>query len=271
MAPRFALNHIVAPRLELPAFFALAASLGIGEVEIRNDLPAAAALDRTSPAAVREAARRAGVTILTINALQRFDDWGPTRADEAAALADYAAGAGARGLVLVPANDGSRGGSPDQLPRTLEALGPILEDRGIAGLIEPLGFATCSLRSKRIAAAAIAAVGRPGHLRLVHDTFHHALAGEPALYPELTGLVHLSGVTERSLPVEALRDHHRGLVSDGDRLGTVDQARSLLAQGYAGPLSLEPFAPELHALADPARAIGESLDFVRRRLLEEAA
>jgi hypothetical protein len=37
-APRFALNHMVAPRLGPEAFFGLAAELGIGAVEIRNHL-----------------------------------------------------------------------------------------------------------------------------------------------------------------------------------------------------------------------------------------
>ena len=36
---RFALNHIAAPTLSLPDFFATARDLGVTEVEIRNDLP----------------------------------------------------------------------------------------------------------------------------------------------------------------------------------------------------------------------------------------
>ena len=35
---RFALNHIAAPNLSLPDFFAAARDLGVTEVEIRNDL-----------------------------------------------------------------------------------------------------------------------------------------------------------------------------------------------------------------------------------------
>ena len=42
--PRFALNHIIAPRLGPEAFFALAGALGIGAVEIRNDIPGTAIL-----------------------------------------------------------------------------------------------------------------------------------------------------------------------------------------------------------------------------------
>ena len=35
------------------------------------------------------------------------------------------------------------------------------------------------------------------------------------------------------------------------------QVRALLAGGYAGPFSLEPFSPTVHALPDPAGAIRE--------------
>ena len=40
--------------------------------------------------------------ILSINALQRFDDWRGDRPNQAVDLADYAAGCGAEALVLVP-------------------------------------------------------------------------------------------------------------------------------------------------------------------------
>ena len=42
---RFALNHMVAPRLGVEAFFALAAALGCEGVEIRNDLQGTAIAD----------------------------------------------------------------------------------------------------------------------------------------------------------------------------------------------------------------------------------
>ena len=47
--------------------------------------------------------------------------------------------------------------------------------------------------------AAIRAAGGEGCYRLVHDTFHHHLAGETAFFPEWTGLVHISGVTDPAL------------------------------------------------------------------------
>ena len=50
-----------------------------------------------------------------------------------------------------------------------------------------------------------------------------------------------------------MRDPHRVLVDRDDRLGNIAQMRALLAGGYAGPFSFEPFALSVHALRSPAR------------------
>jgi 2-keto-myo-inositol isomerase len=271
---RFALNHMTAPQLSVRDFFALARRLGLGDVEIRNDIAGQAMLDGTPAAAIRGMAGEAGVVILTINALQRFNDWTAERAREAEALIGYARDCGARALILVPANDGTveeTGLRAQKLRTALAALLPMLRDNGVAGLVEPLGFVTCSLRSKREAVAAINDVGGAGALRITHDTFHHHLAGEPELFPQLTGLVHISGVAEPLLRVDDMRDAHRVLVDRNDRIGNVKQIAALLAMGYNGPFSFEPFAEELRALRDPAQAIGQSMRFIEAELAAEAA
>jgi 2-keto-myo-inositol isomerase len=267
-SPHFALNHIVAPRLGLAELCRLAAGLAITRIEIRNDLPGQPVADGTPPEAVAAAAARSGVTIISINALQRFDDWGPAREREARELARYAEAAGARALVLVPTNDGSGRARDDRgtrLQRALRGLRPILADHGLLGLVEPLGFETSSLRFKAEAAEAIEAAGGQS-FRLVHDTFHHALAAEAELVPSLTGLVHISGVNDVTVPRSGMRDLHRGLVDPGDRLDTVGQIAALVAAGYDGPFSFEPFADEVHALSDPRAAIAASMDHIRTRL-----
>jgi 2-keto-myo-inositol isomerase len=269
---RFALNHMAAPQLGLADFFSLARTLGLTEVEIRNDIAGKPILDGTAPAAVKAAAEKAGVTIITINALQRFNEWNAAREREAVALADYAQACGARALVLVPVNDGSGqkdGERQKNVEIALRGLKPILGDRGVMGLVEPLGFAICSLSRKSEAAAAINAVG--GDFRLVHDTFHHHLAGEAEIFPALTGLVHISGVDDPSLKVADMRDKHRVLVGPRDRLGNIQQIRALRAAGYHGALSFEPFAEELRALPDPAEALRASMDFIGARILSQAA
>ncbi|MDQ0392165.1 TIM barrel protein [Labrys monachus] len=251
-AVHFALNHIIAPGLPLPAFFAGARELEIACVEIRNDLPGNAILDGTPAAEIRAEAERAGVAILSVNALQRFNDWSPARESEAAELADYAVQCGAQALVLVPGNDGGGRGDHERLTNlttALRALKPLLRARGLIGLVEPLGFETSSLRRKSEAVAGIDAVDGADVFRLVHDTFHHHLAGEDALFPERTGLVHISGVEDDIAPGD-MRDSHRVLVGEGDRLGNVAQIRALLAGGYEGTLSFEPFADSVHRLSE---------------------
>lgn len=271
---RFALNHMTAPQLGLADFFALARKAGISDVEIRNDLPGLPILDGTPASAVRKLADDHGVTILTINALQKFNRWSAERAAEAAALADYAAACGSQGLILVSANDGADNDPRSRLrhaTESLAALKPILSSRGVTGFVECLGFEMCSLRSKREAVEAIKAVNGGGVFRLTHDTFHHTLAGEADIFPAETGLVHISGVEDPKLSIADMRDSHRVLVGPADRLGNMTQISALRRGGYAGPLSFEPFAPEFRQLADPAGAVRASMDFVRTKLAALAA
>lgn len=266
---RFALNHMIAPQLGLTDFFALTRALGLSEVEIRNDLSANAILDGTSAKEVRATAGAADVKIISINALQRFNDWSDERAVEALALVRFAADCGAKALVLVPVNDGTgraNGERQGNLRVALKALKPILDDHGIVGLVECLGFESCSLRSKREAVDAITAIDRDRIFRIVHDTFHHHLAGEADIFPEMTGLVHISGVSDTDIGVSEMRDAHRGLIDSHDRLGNLEQMSALLDAGYGGSFSFEPFSEELRLVENPVRTISDSIAYIRSNL-----
>ncbi|MEH0294173.1 TIM barrel protein [Agrobacterium sp. CCNWLW71] len=260
---RFAINHITAPKLSLEEFFATARELGLTEVEIRNDLPDI--VGTVQPAAVKAAAEKAGVTIISINALYPFNVWSGDLPARAVAMADYAAASGAKALVMCPLNDGTEV-SFDDLVAALTAMKPILEERGLTGFVEPLGFPVSSLRTKAEAIKAIDAAGGGDVYRLVHDTFHHHLAGETVFFPERTGLVHISGVTDPAVSVADMLDAHRVLVDGGDRLENIAQIRTLQAAGYNGPYSFEPFASEVHALKNPAAALKDSIDHISRAL-----
>lgn len=260
---RFAINHITVPKLSLEEFFATARELGLTEVEIRNDLPDI--VGTVEPAAVKAAAEKAGVTIISINALYPFNVWSGDLPARAVAMADYAAASGAKALVMCPLNDGTEV-SFDDLVAALTAMKPILEERGLTGLVEPLGFPVSSLRTKAEAIKAIDAAGGGDVYRLVHDTFHHHLAGETVFFPERTGLVHISGVTDPAVSVADMLDAHRVLVDGGDRLENIAQIRTLQAAGYNGPYSFEPFASEVHALKNPAAALKDSIDHISRAL-----
>ncbi|WP_426240901.1 TIM barrel protein [Pararhizobium sp. DWP1-1-3] len=261
----FALNHMTAPALSPDAFFGLAASLGIAAVEIRNDLDGNAIIDGTPAGEIKALAEKHELTIISINALQRFNEWNEARAGEAQDLITYARDCGAKALVLVPVNDGSGqadGERQANLRRALSALKPMLEDARITGLVEPLGFEICSLRSKTEAVEAIRAVSGENRFKIVHDTFHHHLAGEEKFHPEMTGLVHISGVADPEVSVSAMRDPHRVLVDATDRLDNAGQIRTLLEKGYAGPFSFEPFSSEVHQSAEIKVAVRESMQFL---------
>jgi 2-keto-myo-inositol isomerase len=265
----YAINHMVAPRRSFAELLELATSLGLDQVEIRNDLDGVPMRDGTPPDRVRAEAEAAGVRILSINALQRFNDWNDARAGEATALARYAQGCGAQALVLCPVNDANdRLSEPERRERlhaALRALAPILEGAGIMGLVEPLGFATSSLRFKTDAIEAIEETGLGERFRLVHDTFHHYLSGEPRGFPEWTGLVHISGVDDPDLPLERMRDEHRVLVDVNDRCGTLLQILALM-EGYSGPYSFEPFAASVHGHDDIAGALEASMHWIDREI-----
>jgi 2-keto-myo-inositol isomerase len=257
---RFSLSHILAPRQSPTEFFAMARALGVTDVEIRNDTPNVVGTEL--PADVKAAAEAAGVNLLSINALYPFNVWNDERRAQTEKLADYAAACGAKALVMCPLNDGTPVAQADVVT-ALKAIKPILESRGIKGLVEPLGFPVSSLRRKADAIAAIKEAGGEGLFKLVHDTFHHHLASETDFFPEWTGLVHISGVADPEVSVADMLDAHRVLVDRRDRLGNVAQIRALKASGYTGPFSFEPFASEVQELADPQSALAGSMAWLR--------
>jgi 2-keto-myo-inositol isomerase len=265
----YALNHMVAPHKTFAEVVELATALGLDQVEIRSDLPGVAISDGTPPERIREQAEAAGVRILSLNALQRFNDWNDERAREAARLAGYAHGCGAPALVLCPVNDPAWRRSDQErlngLRQALRALAPILAQADIVGLIEPLGFPESSLRLKGDAVEAIEELDLGDRFRLVHDTFHHYLAGEPRLFPEWTGLVHISGVEDARLALERTRDEHRVLVGANDLSGALLQILALM-EGYSGAYSFEPFAASVHDLDNIAGALELSMHWIDREI-----
>jgi 2-keto-myo-inositol isomerase len=266
----FALNRISAPRVSFPDYLALCQRLGIATIELRNDLDGVEIQDGTSPVAIREQAREAGITIRSINALYPFDMFDRELEQRALALARTARDCGAEALVMCPLNsrDDPRNSAERarDLVAALKSLRPILDDHGLQGLLEPLGFEECSLRRKSDAVTAIYAAAGERQYQLVHDTFHHFLAGEEEFFPDQTGLVHISGVEAADLEPARMRDGDRVLVGAGDRLETVRQLRTLIERGYPGVVSFEPFARDIMAAQDSERRLRESMDYIRVEL-----
>lgn len=264
----FALNHMTVARLSFVQLVQLAADLGMVGIEVRNDLPQAL-FDGMAPEAAGDLVRSKGLRLLAVAEVKRFNDWSDAKAAEALALMKIAKAAGAEAVSLIPRNDNlgmADGERQAALKAALSGLKPMLEDHGLVGMVEPLGFPVCALRYKAWAVEGIEAVGGKGRFKLVHDTFHHTLAHGGPLFPDHTGIVHISGVVDPSVEVEAMQDAHRVLVDANDRLGNVAQLRDLKAAGWTGAVSYEAFARETHELADPKAALAASMDFIRAGL-----
>ena len=187
-------------------------------------------------------------------------------AEKVRRLIAQAVSSDAESISLIPRNDAPAQTDTERdshLRTALAAILPMLAEAGLVGLIEPLGFATSSLRSKREAVEAIEAAGGETSFRLVHDTFHHHIAGETDYFPEYTGIVHISGVVNPDLAADRMRDEHRGLVDARDRLDNIAQIRDLLDRGYTGAFSVEAFSPVVHSLSDPEAEFGRSFDYLR--------
>ena len=264
---QFSITRISAPRITFREFTALTRRLGVGAIEIRNDLAGVEMVDGTPGKEIGAAAKAHGLVIRSINALQRFEQFDATRAAEARDMIAYAVACNAEALVLCPTNSLKDTRSAEQrhadLVNALTQLRPMLADAGLVGLIEPLGFEECAVRRKSQAVRAILEVGDLATFRLVHDTFHHHLAGEGLFFPEHTGLIHISGVEDGGLTAAQMRDGHRVLVGAADRLGNAEQLHTLLGAGYQGYASFEPFAEEIAAATDIEARLAGSMDYLR--------
>jgi 2-keto-myo-inositol isomerase len=272
---RFALNRIACPSLGLEDFLRFTADLGLSKVELRNDLPGGAVIDGMPPAKAAELAQRHGITILTINALQKFN-LGAVRANtqaELEKLLDLAAALHCTAVVLCPNND--RRDDRDARARVaetvaaLKAFGPSLTKRGIQGWVEPLGFPESSLSSVVVAGEAVKESGF-GCYRIVYDTFHHDLGPDTeadidrSFASSRVGLIHVSGV-EASIPRESWRDEHRVLPSPADRMASREQIARMVSLGYDGDISFEPFSADVQRMSQDglAAALTKSIGYLR--------
>jgi 2-keto-myo-inositol isomerase len=270
----FALNHITAPRLSCRAFVDLAAQLGCVGVELRNDLADKQLTDRRffddeQPNEIGEYVRKKGIRLLGLSEIYGFNKWSDEMQDKTARLIDQAKQAGAETISLIPSNDGDNLGDAtrlDNLRRALSHILPMLDATNMIALVEPLGFTTSSLRYKREAVDAIRAVQGEARFKLVHDTFHHFLAGEREFFPDQTGIVHISGVVDPMVAPESMQDGHRILVTTEDRLGNIEQIRSLRESAYSGPYSYECFAAAVHASPNLERELRASIQLVQSGL-----
>jgi len=267
------LNHMTVRNASARELLSVATALGCVGVELRNDL-GRSFFDGEHPRAFAEAAAAKGLRILALAEVKAFNDSPVEKLEMARALIDTAVACNAEAVALIPAVASEALSRRDQqtaLRRALGLLQPILESRGIKGLIEPLGFATSTLRFKEDAVRILDEMNRPECFAIVHDTFHHHIAGEAKVCADLTGLVHISGITDPAFAVDQMADAHRVLVDADDRLDNIGQLRLLRAAGYSGPASFEAFAPDIHEMKDPTAALAGSIAFINASLADVTA
>ena len=266
-----ALNQMTTPHLSFAAFLDLARALGCVGVEARNDMDALGRplFDGMDPAEAGQMVRDRGLRLVGLSQVYPFNAWDAARKDEVAALIATAKAAGAETISLIPRNDGTGAGNGERqanLRIALKEIYPMLVAADMVALVEPLGFGRSSLRSKQELVDTIEALDIADRVKLVHDTFHHALAGGGDLYPAQTGIVHISAVIDPLLTLDEMQDAHRVLVGPDDRLGTIDQIAALLAAGYDGPVSYKCFSPKTQALRDPLHDIGASFAYIEAQI-----
>jgi 2-keto-myo-inositol isomerase len=262
----FALNQIIMPNSSFKEFVFLAKKLDLQAIEIRNDV-ATNLIKENQPYQVKDFCEENSLEILTINALQKFNIWNNDRSKEFVELCDYANKAKINGIVLVPLNDGSITNEKEQaklLEDSLKNIASILQDYNLISLVEPLGFRQSSLRNKSIATKVIENINTT-KLKILHDTFHHALSDENDFFPSLTGLVHVSGVSNKYVNTE-LTDDHRSIIDENDILENIIQIKKFSDSGYQGFFSFEPFANSLIQSNNVFESTKKTFDFIKSHL-----
>ncbi len=255
---RLTLNQNVAAGRSFEAFLQVAAEAGVGKIELRNELPGAGSAGAEA-AAARAALDRTPLRVIGIDVLLRFNvpgRWNELKR-ELARLKEAAAAFRAPAILMCPnCERGDSRSAQTAFADTVRALGrlaPLLEEKGLLGYVEPLGFPESSLRSLYSAQRAIGESGA-GCFRIVYDTFHHFLGPDRGSELEancnvaLLGLVHVSGLRSE-MPLDRYRDEHRDLPDEQDLTGSRDQVSRLLKLGYKGDVSFEPFVPRLRDLS----------------------
>ena len=263
----FSINHILSPNVSINNFIKLAKNIGLKKIELRNDL-SKINIKKQNPKKIAELSIKNKVKIISINALQKFNIWNKKREEELINLCNFAKKCNCESVVLVPLNNGNYTNYNQRrkiLSYSLKNISIILNDYGLLGLIEPLGFKTSSLRYKIEAIETIDSIRNNSSLRILHDTFHHYLSNEKKVFPEYTKLVHISGVSKKIIKSK-MRDKHRVMIDKNDHLENLKQIKMLINKGYKKNFSFEPFSKKIQNITDPSSIILSSMQFIKSKL-----
>ena len=262
----FSLNQMIMPNSSFDDFISFAKKMNIKKIEIRNDIKTNL-FKENEPLKLKNFCEEHSIEILTINALQKFNIWNDERQKEFIELCNYTHRAGIWAIVLCPLNDGSVIFEEEQkklLENSLINIANILNDYDLICLIEPLGFKQSSLRNKSMALDVISNI-KTNKLKILHDTFHHAISDENNFYINHTGLVHFSGVSDKYSNIE-LTDDHRSTIEKNDILKNIDQIQKFIDSNYQGCFSFEPFSSSLINKNNLFEITKKTFDFILSNL-----
>lgn len=263
-----ALNQKTAPHLSYVDFLGLAQRSGCVGVEPRNDL-GRPLFDGLLPSEAGTIARSMGLRLIGMCEIYPFYDWSDERAKAVEALISAAVASGAETISLIPRVDGvdtEEGVRQATLRAAMWEIMPMLEGRNILALIEPVGFASSSLRDNGELVEAIEAVGGPTKFKLVHDTFQYSIAGGGSIFPEYTATVHLSGISDPTPALDERLDAVRVFIDEGDRCGMIRQIEAFLDGGYEGPFSMECTSSAVQCSDNLERDLVRSFKFIEEQL-----
>jgi len=263
------LNHIISPNLNFEDFFKQAYDLEIKNIEIRNDLPKLD-FNQIDINEIIDLKNKFKIEIISINALQKFNIWNDERKKELISLCNIAQKIDCSGLVLCPLNNSEYLDKESRikiLKKSLQEINPILSDYNIKGFVEPLGFKSCSLRYKSEVINVLNFFNNDHMFSLVHDTFHHVVAQEESIFPNQTGIVHISGVNKKDIKINDYTDELRELINEEDKINNITQINYFIEKGYSGIFSFEPFSSKIHNAANSINLIKQSINYINKNII----
>lgn len=275
---RFGLNRKAIPGRSLDEFFSFVQSLGIHDIELRNDMTdsnnASTIIDNGNVEDFKKLHDKYQMNILTFNAISLFNK--PEKLQDNLKLLEemcqLSNQIGNDAIIFCPDVDGNDKRTVteklDDAVHNLREYGKVLNKYHLNGLIEPLGFKDSTLRYPWEALRIIDYSGLT-NFKIVVDTFHFYLAHITAeefknkVDIDKVGLVHLSGID----PIHEIRevqDQDRLFVSNEDILQNVEQVQLFEKLGYQGKYSFEAFSDSLINYSDQelSSAFKESVSLV---------
>lgn len=256
---RFCLNRKAAPAIPLDQTIPFVSSVGINNIELRNDLYGApdnqTILDNLDNNKVKDLLVKYNVSVESINAIGNMDK--REAIDEniksLTEMLDIAKGLNLKNIIFCPVRSSEDVRKPsqriDEAVANLKEYSQVLKEYGVNGLLEPLGFTDSTLRTPWEGQQVIEKSGVE-NFKLVADTFHYYLANvnetdfRDKVNPEFIGLVHLSSVVSKK-DRGALDDQDRYMLADDDIMKSAEWAKRIEDSGYRGLYAFEPFSDDL--------------------------